>query len=72
MSDKLNIPVSELSKSSIAAKLAERGVNEGSIQQLIASLDQCEMARYAPVGVDEQSIFNTASDIITSIDQQVK
>ena len=72
VSDKLHIPVSELSKSSIASSLAKRGVSENDIQQLIASLDQCEMARYAPVGADEQTVFNTATEIITNIDRQVK
>lgn len=72
VSDKLNIPVSQLNKASIASSLAERGVSETAITKLIESLDQCEMARYAPIDVDEQTIFDTASEIITSIEEQVK
>lgn len=71
-SDKLNIPVANLSKESISASLQQRQVNPSDVQQLIDTLNQCEMARYAPVDGDPQTVFNSASEVITNIAAQLK
>jgi len=48
MSDKLSIPVSELSKDNINAELETYGVDEALRSDALALIDQCEFAQYAP------------------------
>lgn len=48
VSDKLSMPVTQLSKENISQNLAEHGVNESTIGSFIKALDECEFARYAP------------------------
>ena len=47
-SDKLNIPVSKLSKDNIASELTAHGVEEKTIEEFMTLLNDCEFARYAP------------------------
>ncbi len=46
--DKLNIPVSELSRENISQQLADRGVGQEVTDSFIAAIDECEFVRYAP------------------------
>lgn len=46
--DKLNIPVEQLSKDNIAEKLAQRNVNEDTVNMFVKAVDECEYNRYAP------------------------
>ena len=48
MSDKLSIPVSELSKDNINAELEQYGIDEQLRNESIALIDKCEFAQYAP------------------------
>ena len=48
ISDKLSIPVSQLSKDNIEAELTNYGVQEALIAEFIGVLNECEYARYAP------------------------
>ncbi|MDR1090258.1 MAG: BatD family protein [Prevotella sp.] len=48
LSDKLNIPQSNLTKDNIEAELIKYGVNESLISEFIDILNSCEFARYAP------------------------
>ena len=48
ISDKLNIPVSRLSKDNIEEKLRNHGVNEELIKEFLNALNDCEFARFAP------------------------
>ena len=48
LSDKLNIPVSELTKEAIASHLAQKHVSQNLDADLRKALDECEMARFAP------------------------
>ena len=48
MSDKLSIPVSELSKDNINAELEQFGVNEQLRKEAMDLIDKCEFAQYAP------------------------
>ena len=49
ISDKLNIPVSRLSKDNIEEKLRNHGVNEELIKEFLNALNDCEFARFAQV-----------------------
>ena len=48
LSDKLGIPVSELNRDNINAELENYGVSEEGRTAVIAALDKCEFAQYAP------------------------
>lgn len=50
MSDKLNIPVADLTKESVRDRLAAKGVAEAEIEQYVGALTECEYAQYAPSG----------------------
>lgn len=52
LSDKLNIPLSELTRDNVESELTTRGVNEELIGQFMHIVSTCEFARYAPVQSD--------------------
>lgn len=54
LSDKLNIPLSGLSKDNISENLRRRGVKKEQITQLQELLSECEMALYSPTGGQKQ------------------
>ena len=56
ISDKLNIPVSRLSKDNIEEKLRDYGVNEDLIKEFLNALNDCEFARFAP-GDENQAMI---------------
>ena len=48
VSDKLSMPVSELSRENIAEKLASRNASQDDINTFLEAIDECEFERYAP------------------------
>lgn len=74
MSDKLSIPVSQLSKENIAAELAEKGVNETLVKELHDVLNEGEFARYAPgdAGAAMDKVYNMAIEIISKMENSIK
>lgn len=70
--DKLNIAVSELNQNNIKDKLIAISVAEQTINSLIETIELCDMARFAPVSVSEQEVYNKAESIINQIEQEVK
>ena len=74
ISDKLNIPVAELSRDRITESLKEEKVDEKYIDTFIGILDACEFARYAPdSGHDAMAAhYAEAVDVISSIDSNMK
>lgn len=74
LSDKLSIPVSELSRENAREQLLERGVDDESINRIMTLLDTCEFARYAPASSDNtmQSDYKEAISIITQIQERIR
>ena len=74
ISDKLNIPVAELSRDRIAESLKDGNVEESSVDTFISILDACEFARYAPDAGHEamEAHYISALDVISSIDSNMK
>jgi hypothetical protein len=69
LSDKLGIPVSELTKETIAHALEEKNVPTDTIDELTKALNECEMARFAPGAVRAKNEMLIAStDIIEKIE----
>jgi hypothetical protein len=67
LSDKLNIPVSELTRNNAFESLKEKGINQDQINKLSLILDKCEFARFAPSSSDTE-----ASDIYTGTMQFIR
>ena len=74
ISDKLNIPVAELSRDRITESLKAENVSENLIATFIDILDACEFARYAPDSGHEAMAahYDSAVDVISSIDSNMK
>ena len=84
LSDKLSMPVSELSKDNISAKLANRQVSEELIGECVALVGECEFARYAPSlagasshgvygkGSVEEVIYNRTAELMNKLENAIK
>ncbi len=74
ISDKLNMPVAELSRDRICETLQARGVDKSLTDTFIGILDACEFARYSPDAGNEAMTahYNSAIDVISSIDSNMK
>ncbi len=74
ISDKLNIPVSELTRVNAVASLSARGVDEEKISSLNNILDTCEFARFAPAasGTEAEKIYEGASQFIKSVENSIR
>ena len=70
LSDKLTIPVSELSKDNITSELEAYGVDEALRQRTLALLDKCEYAQYAPELADQdmQHVWDEAAQVIDGLE----
>lgn len=66
LSDKLTIPVSDLSRENIETELRSYGVDQALIDKFISVLDTCEFARYAPSNSDK-AMDNLYDDMVTAI-----
>lgn len=74
LSDKLEIPVANLSKDNVAEMLDIRKVDNESVVSLMQLLDACEFARYAPASVTGgmDDIYKKAVNLISKLDQKIK
>jgi hypothetical protein len=74
MSDKLAIPVSELSRESVLTETSIRNLDGELVQKFVSILDTCEFARYAPSEGTSQmeSVYRDAIDVISKIEQKVR
>lgn len=72
--DKLNMPVSELSRENISEQLTNRNVNTDIITTFVEAIDECEYARYAPGEARGKmnSVYEKAMNGITNIDDFLK
>jgi len=72
LSDKFRIPVSEMDSKGIRKHLQNR-VESSSIDQLLALLANCEMARFSPVSSNnEMQQYKDAVTLITELQKSVK
>lgn len=74
ISDKLNMPVAELSRDRISETLKAENVQQEHIDTFISILDACEFARYSPSSGHEamEAHYTSALDVISSIDSSMK
>ncbi len=73
ISDKLNMPASELSKDNIKVELSNKKVGEKQIEQFVKTIKNCEMALFA--GMDNaasmQETYQNTVELITDLEEQI-
>ena len=73
LSHKFKIPVSGLNKKRIEEELTKISVDISSITTLFKVLNDCEMARFAPLShSDAETTLTTTKTLINKIDKHVK
>jgi len=70
LSDKLTIPLSELTRERAFEALQKKGISQEEITLLAGILDKCEFARYAPVKdvAEEEGIYEGAARFIRTVE----
>ena len=73
ISDKLSMPVSQLSKDNIEEELQKHQVADELIKEFINNLNECEFARYPPGNQDEKmdKIYSSAIDVISKMENSI-
>src|SRR5690554_620785 len=73
-SDKLAIPVAQLSKDNIEAELLKNGISDELANKFMNILDTCEFARYSQVesNAEMDNIYNNAIDAIGKMENGLK
>jgi len=71
MSDKLGIPLSELTKDNVIESLNSKQINTELGHRLVKLLDQCEFARYAPAAVQssKEDLYTEAEFLINEFER---
>lgn len=71
LSDKMNIPLSELSKEVASTKLLEKNIPETLQEEVFRITDECEMALYASGSgsMHRQQIYNDAFKLIGKLEE---
>ena len=74
LSDKLSMPVSELSKENIAAKLTECMVSEDLTKECLDLIGECEFARYAPTLSEssEEMVYDKVAALMNRLENVIK
>lgn len=74
MSDKLGIPIADLSRDHVRGKLQEREIPEELISRFVDLIDNCEYARYAPASQSGgmEQFYREALSTITALQQKLK
>ncbi len=71
LSDRLSIPTADLNKENIASILAQKGVSEALIKEVMDVLSTAEFARYAPStdhGMDD--LYTATTNLINNLEDQ--
>ncbi|MGP8215806.1 MAG: BatD family protein [Bacteroidia bacterium] len=73
LGDKFIIPIADLSRETITAKLAEKNGSAETRQQLSTLLDNCEFVRYAPASVTSNlgEVYESAIKLITRLEDEI-
>lgn len=74
LSDKLTLPLSELTKDNARDKMAEHGVPSDIADEFMTLLDECEFARYAPASATStmEEVYSQAASLIDKIEANAK
>ncbi len=74
LSDKFYIKRVDLSMDTVRETLLENKITEPTVDSLIAMLEKCEFARFAPAGKesDLQHVYDSTITLITTIENELK
>ncbi|WP_372775067.1 BatD family protein [Mangrovibacterium sp.] len=74
LSDKLSIPVANLSRDKAVSALSQRGVAQEQIDEFINIIDTCEFARYAPSSSDsaQEELFDKSANLMGKLEKQIR
>lgn len=74
LSDKLTLPLSELTKDNARDKMSEHGVPTEVADEFMTLLEECEFARYAPASATStlSEVYDKAADVIGKIEANTK
>lgn len=73
LSHKFNLSNIELNKTNIEKAIKKAKVSETTLNVLIATLDHCEMARFAPVSnISKEDLLTQAENIIVKLEDEIK
>jgi hypothetical protein len=74
LSDKLAIPVSDLTKDTAGKVLEDKKIDDELIQSFLSTIDYCEFARFAPMqdSFDMTNFYNEAKQAIASLEGVLK
>lgn len=73
MSDKLNIPVSNLTKENVREELLKRGVSAEQAQRFSAIITQCEEAQYAPTASTRMGdLYKEGVEFLSHLESNIK
>lgn len=74
LSDKLSIPVAELTKEKVLAVLQDKNVDAGLATNCVDVLNECEFARYAPNAGQKQrdQLYAEAARVISELENGIK
>ncbi len=74
MSDKLSIPVANLTKDKVHEELLKQGVDQEQIDAFMQVLNTCEFARYAPSTSDDPmgELYEQVINVISNLEGTIK
>lgn len=74
LSDKLGIPIADLSRESAVTGLQKKNVEQTVIDDFVSVVEQCEFARYAPAGGSEarNELYAKAETTMGLMEKQIK
>lgn len=74
ISDKMNIPVAQLSKDNVEQELVNHRVDKELTDEFIRILNECEFARYAPTSVagGMEQVYASAIEVISKMENSIK
>ncbi len=74
VSDKLSIPVAELTKDNVSVRLTDAGVQESVVEEFIALLNDCEMAHYVSGndGSTMDKIYAMSLSVMEKLEDSIK
>ena len=74
LSDKLSIPVADLSRDKASASLLEKGMEPDVVAELMKIIDDCEFARYAPAAFSGtmKETYDGAAKVMGIFEKQIK
>lgn len=72
LSDRLNIPVADLTKDSVCEELSKRGATEEA-ERIVSIIRRCEEAQYSPMAsADMSEIYGEGIDVVSKTESAIK